>query len=296
MATTSSKMVALTFSLISSLVASGFSLFVINFERDHHYRTLINRFISDIMWVGIIWNLFMKPITFYRYLAGPPHGYFLCHLDSIFRNGLSMHGLLLFDSIIIARFIFVYCIKNPTALQHDFWNILTNAWITSFWIITQTIYILIPGKNPINYYMCIGKYPNEYQYQPVKVNHAVLLVGLFSILLHLSAAIVNLKTKDIINQKSLFSKTTNTVGIICLIFVSFVIPTLFNRKEPEELDQYPNFLMLYAVHLYIPECSMLVVGFSYLCKNPALRKRLFGDIKYFFKRCLSRETQVVVIS
>ena len=296
MATSSAKKAALIFSLFSSIVVTWFLVFVIKFERDHHNKTLINQFISDIMCMGIVWNMVMQPITFYRYLVGPPHSYFLCGLDSVLRNGLTMHGLLLFDAIIIARFVFVYVIKNPTALQDDFWNLFTNAFITAFWIIAQTIYILAPGKNPVNYYVCTGSSSIEYLNHPVKVNHSTLYVGLFSIALHFAAAAVNLKAKDVVSQKSLFSKTTNTIGIACFICASSIIPTMLNWKEPSELDQYPNFLLLYAMHLYIPECTMLIVGFSFLWKNSLLRNRLFCDIKNFFQMIRSNETEVVVIS
>ena len=282
--------------LISTILVTWFIFLIIRFGRDNHNRTLINQFISDIMWLGITWNLVIEPITFYRYVVGPPHGHFLCSLDSILRNGLCMHGLLLFDCIVVSRFLLVHYIKNPTALHDDFLNLFTNACIFAFWVIAQTVYIIIPGKNPINYYMCIGTYPNEYQGQPVKANHILFFVVFFSIALHVMATMVDLKLKDTFEQKSFFSKLTNNVGIISFIFFSSALPTIINLKEPEELDQYPNYLLVYSLHLFVPRSHEILVGLAYICKHSPLRNHLFGKTKNVFKKCCCRENEVVVIT
>ena len=296
MASNPFKTAAFIVTLISVVLVNSLFFFVILFERDHHNRTLINKLISDIMWLGIVWDIIVQPITFYRYLVGPTQNHFLCSLDSILRNGLSMHGLLLFDSIIVTRFMFVHCIKNPTALHDDFWNLFINAWITAFWLIAQAIYISMPGKNPINVYMCIGTYPSEYKGQLVKVNHSLSFVVNFTIILHVVAIMVNLKSKDTVDQKSLFSKTTNTIGIISLILFSSALPAIINLKEPDELDQYPNYLMLYFTHFFVAECQKIIIGLAYICKNSSLRNHLLGDIKYFFQRFFGGVDEVVVMS
>jgi len=207
-----------------------------------------------------------------------------------------MHGLLLFDSIIIVRLIFLHFLKNPTAVKDDFWIMFNNVLIATLSVISQTVYLLQPGKDPINYYMCMGKYPNEFQNQPVKVNYSFIVVCIFSIVLHLVAVVDKLKTKDIFEHKSLFSKTSNTVGIISVMCVAFIIPALANMKEPEELDKYPNYLLLYALHLYLTECNIIVIGIAYFWKTPSLRNHFITDLKEIVKKWFSHETEIIVLT
>ena len=38
-----------------------------------------------------------------------------------------MQGMLLMDAIIIVKYIFIFYMKNPTAVQEDFWKV-NNKW------------------------------------------------------------------------------------------------------------------------------------------------------------------------
>jgi hypothetical protein len=296
MSNSPSKIAALMFSLILPIFVTPILFYVINFERDNHNRTLINQLISGIMFTGILWNLTMQPIMSFRYIAGPIENRFLCSLDLILRNGICIHSLLLFDSVMIVRLIFIHFLKNPTAVRDDFWIVFINAWTAAFSAVSQTVFLLQPGKDPINYYMCMGKYPIEFQNQPFKVNYSFLVVCIFSIVLHLAAVVVKLKTKDIFEHKSLFSKTSNTIGIISVMCVAFIIPSLTNLKEHEELDKYPFYLLLYAHHLCSAELIMIVIGTAYFWKTPALRNHFYTDTSEIVKKLFSRETQITVMT
>ena len=238
----------------------------------------------------------MQPLTLLRYMIGPLHFPLLCGLDTVLRNALCMHGLLLLDSIIIVRIIFVYFLNNPTALNDKFWILFINLVVGLLSFATQALYIHLPGKNPINYYMCTGNYPSEVWYQPVKANLVMVLVGLFSIILHSVAAFVNLNPLDGYDEKSLFSKTSNSVGTISLISFGLVVPSLLNKFEPPELDQFPNYLLLYLLHHYNTQLSIIVILTAYFYKTTFLRKRLLAAVKYCFDRFMLCENDVVVIT
>ena len=296
MANNPSKLGAMAFSFVVPTLITPILYFVIHFEHDNHNRTLINQLVSSLYWVGILWNLIMQPLTLLQYMIGPLHFPLLCGLDTVLRNALCMHGLLLLDSIIIVRIIFVYFLKNPTALNDKFWILFINLALSLFSFATQALYVLLPGKNPINYLMCTGNYPVDVWYQPVKVNWSLLLVGLFSIFLHFTAVFVKLKTSEASNEKSLFSKTSNSVGTVSLICVSLVVPTLLNRLEPLELDQYPNYLMLYFMHHYIPQLNLTLILISYLYKTASLRNRLSVAVKNVFERFSICENGITVLT
>ncbi len=56
-----------------------------------------------------------------RYIVGPfPE--MICHVDTILRNFYTMQGLLFLDAMTLVRYIFLFHIKNPAALQDDFWD------------------------------------------------------------------------------------------------------------------------------------------------------------------------------
>ena len=296
MANSPSKLGAMAFSLCVSILITPILYFVIDCEHDYHNRTLINQLVSSLYWVGILWNLIMQPLTLLQYMIGPLHFPLLCGLDTVLRNALCMHGLLLLDSIIIVRIIFVYFLKNPTALNDKFWILFINLALSLFSFATQALYVLLPGKNPINYLMCTGNYPVDVWYQPVKVNWSLLLVGLFSIFLHFTAVFVKLKTSEASNEKSLFSKTSNSVGTISLISFGLVVPSLLNKFEPPELDQFPNYLLLYLLHHYNTQLSIIVILTAYFYKTTFLRKRLLAAVKYCFDRFMLCENDVVVIT
>jgi hypothetical protein len=92
-----------------------------------------------------------------------------------------MQGLLYIDATIIIRYIFIFCMKNPTALQDDFWRLYLSIWTTVYSTISQIIFAWTPGKCPHNYFICIGKFPLEYVGVPIKKNFSMTLLLLFSL-------------------------------------------------------------------------------------------------------------------
>ncbi len=111
------KVSAMVFSTVTALVMTPLIYTVIVYDYNTHNRTLINHLLASLMACGMFWNLVMQPITFLRYIAGPVDSALLCSLDTLLRNSICMHGLFLLDSMIIVRYIFMFHLKNPTALQ-----------------------------------------------------------------------------------------------------------------------------------------------------------------------------------
>ena len=50
----------------------------------------------------------------------------LCILNGYIGITITMQGMLLMDAIIIVKIIFIFYMKNPTAVQEDFWKV--NNW------------------------------------------------------------------------------------------------------------------------------------------------------------------------
>ena len=104
-------------------------LLVSRYERNNHNRTLINQNLSSGMCFAMSWNFLVQIPTLFRYILGPIGDPF-CSLDMAFRNFLLMQGLLYIDATILIRYIFIFCMKNQTALQDDFWRLFLSIWTT----------------------------------------------------------------------------------------------------------------------------------------------------------------------
>ena len=91
-------------SVVGIVVTTPMFLSIICFEKNDLNRTLINQLVSSINWFAILWNITLQIPTVVRYLTGPfPE--FLCFMDLLLRNMISMMGLLLLDFIIIVRYL-----------------------------------------------------------------------------------------------------------------------------------------------------------------------------------------------
>ena len=107
------KYIILTLTSIGYLLDLPLLVGIIYYERNQHYRTLINRMVTSMYWYGILWIVVMFVPTAIIFLTGPVSP-FLCHLGLILHNILTIQCILHLDVIIIARYIFIFHLKNPT--------------------------------------------------------------------------------------------------------------------------------------------------------------------------------------
>ena len=197
-----------------------------------------------------------------------------------------LQGLMILDAMIITRYSFVFYLKNPTSTQDDFWNLFINLWITTVSIMTQTVYAIQPGKNPMHYYICVGRITNTYDAtKTVKMNHSVLFILTVSCLLHAFAGVrllivryksnIELKSpmssNSILNKESLVSVTSNLCSIFMILFSS-AIPGELNKIDFSQLDKH--FLLIHLFHHYSPQTIFAATILIFLMKNAQLRNFL----------------------
>ena len=101
----------------------------------------------------------------------------------------------------------MFHLRNPTALQDDFWSILINVWISAFSCISQIVYHFMPGREGIDIYICSGRFPLHHLNTPVKINYPAVLTVVLSVIIHLSFAILTSTLKHCVRDK--FSKYEN---------------------------------------------------------------------------------------
>jgi hypothetical protein len=83
-------------------------------------RTLINKFVSSTCWSGIGLITFALSLNLIRFTFGPlPKP--VCWIKSLIVSASLANILVFIDAIILARFVFIFVLKNPAALHDDFW-------------------------------------------------------------------------------------------------------------------------------------------------------------------------------
>jgi hypothetical protein len=213
--------------------------------------------------------------------------------------------LLLQTSINLSRYMYIFWLKNPASFQDDFWTYFLNIWIGGFSYISQLIFSYLPGKQPINFYIFSGKNPFDDDNKPRKFNipsiTIVLACAIIHVLVHIRIFVYKMKAKGIVTEqnlikqkKTLFIKTLETqtltdftiftgvlIGFGGLVKIVIKLSTL----EPKELNEYPNYLMIYWMNLVNSLFfSLLMVGLCYW-KNNAMRHMMTREIKDLLLNC-----------
>ena len=235
-----------------------------------------------MMWIAIFWNVIVQPWTLLRYFIGPINNHVVCHIDFLFRNVTLLDLNFIQNSILIVRHICIFWARNPTALQDDFWQIYLNLVSLGYAFISQLVFTMLPGKNPMNFYLCTGEFPNQLLHEPFKQNGSHVVSGIMSFLIYFYVNFfeitVKKKMKDVCvkNNQNLFSFTTYGISLI-LVIVFLYLPVKINTLPLKDLDSYPNYIFVYILHHYMPQIvPMFIIG-TFFYKSVLLRKKVWSE-------------------
>jgi len=115
-----------------------------------------------------------------RYIFGPlPTAVCICQLWV--KNVTFLNAMLFYDAIIVTNYIFIFWLKNPAAFKDDYWNIFLNKWVLGVSSISQLVFMLVPGNQPLNFFICTGLNPiiqlkNKINYTIVIVQVSILFM------------------------------------------------------------------------------------------------------------------------
>ena len=287
----------MSFAYLSFFITSTVFTLTIHCERNQTNRTLINQLVASTLWRGLQWNIFVQLVTTTSYFFSPTFSDVFCW--SLFLVGAVtvMHAILLYDAIIIVKYIFIVCMKNPTALQDDFWRLFINLWIFVFCLISQIVFILMPGRPPMDISICVGKIPIEQMNVRVKRNLPILFVGSLSILLNFSFYVrmvifkhfnasrhalyeqFYLKWANVVSKGGLFYFTSHIAATLIIFFGLVSTPQVFNTMNPAQLDKYPNYNIFYLYNNFYSPVSVTLILVSFLYKNTKLRQLVWRECK-----------------
>ena len=291
-----SKYLALAFSVLAMVISTPMAAVLVQFEHNCHNRTLINRLIGVEFFAACVWNLTVQMFSLIRYLTGPfPN--ILCQLEYLMKNILTLFFILMVDFVLIVRYIMVFKLKNPTAVQDEFWIRFLIIWAVGFGLICQTTYLIFPGKLPMSFYFCSGKMHKSLTDIKVKNNPSFNFLVIVTLLVHTYIHIrfffhkrhetpppslpqlpnspdsTQLRIRSIlmnkIKQENLFSLASNAISITVII-LSGIAPNILNQANPRLVDVYPTYLWAYLHQLITFNVGILAVCFIYFYKRPTL--------------------------
>ena len=75
------------------------------------------------------------------------------------------------DISFFSQYVFIFVFKGFGGIDEDFFARFSLILITMFWILYDLVFMLLPGKMSLNYYMCTGEDPDKdfYQYKKVLI-------------------------------------------------------------------------------------------------------------------------------
>ncbi len=252
-------------------------------------RILINRLVSSLCWTGIELFVVVIPLEMLRYLIGPMPSA-LCQFHVIFKNVINMKTALLIDGVSVARYLYIFYLKNPSEFKDDFWHLFINIWVNCFCFVTQYIFIFLPGIQPLNYYLCIGTNPKmEGEALIYKRNLFYNVILLLSVVLYIAVSVklvfhrVKIDATSASTHKDNFKR--EIINDVALSAAFFGIASLYvglfyrlNTIDPAMLNVYPNFIYMYSLHFGFPIITGFIFSLIFYAKNKHLRSTLWEEV------------------
>ena len=279
------KILGLIYAITVSAIITPLVYLVTQFERQNPLRLLLSQLFSKILLTGILFVIIVEVPNYFIYIVGPlPE--FMCNIELVLRGALTISILILLNAILIARYIFLFHTKNPTATQHDYWTHFLSIWSLCVGIITNLVFLLMPGKNPNYFYICLGKIPDNHEMTKPKQNLPLLLTILVTVCLHIVFG-VKLKMSErkesnevTLNNSAVKSKSKindvvslslHLAGLIVYMIIYFPAFKI-QAIDPRSFNEYPNFVWMYVFHLGSVQTFEVLLLTSLLGKNEKLYK------------------------
>ena len=167
------KLISLTIAFLSIPLNVALLYAIIWYERygTDNRRTIMNKLVASQCWNLIFFTLFCQPLEYVSYFTGSlPQS--LCFLNVILKNSTKTQILLFFDSTMIVQYLLIFWIKNPAAVNDEFWSIFITIWIVGLSQLFNFSKFYIGHRQPLNFYVCSDqkKLPNVYKSCPKMIS------------------------------------------------------------------------------------------------------------------------------
>ena len=297
-----SMILSVIFSVIASSINVAFFYGIIWFERfgTDNKRTLINKLVSSQCWSIIYYLAFCQMADTLVYIVGPfPESF--CFYLLVLKNSLKAQILLFIDLSLFTQYLFIFWLKNPAAVNDDFWSRFSTIWISGFNYILYFVRFTLEHRKPLVFYTCANKNPTEDLSKPISFQGQVEVFSLlFYIIVKIKISFFqksNSHLEDLSHGNSVSSKNSilehisknylssyRTNVIMLSIYMSFILVTSkITQLNPIEVNQYPNYLHVYFFQLISPPLIGFTMVAMFYARNSFMRETLWHEFTNYFK-------------
>lgn len=298
---TALKVVAITVSFVLILILVLAFSGIIWFEQNGSdlRRIFINMIVSSASWSILVWLTVVQMIdvTRYFFVKFPD---FVCLIHLVLKNAILIQIVLYYDALVLVRYLSIFWLKSPLTFQNEFWFVIVNIWVVSFSLLSQAVFVFLPGRQPLNYYLCKGPTEDsDINQSKAKVNWQLVAILSSSLVLHIAA---NMRIKlfkmkhsrqtkqcqlsvipkykqsavEVIEQVVISDCIAN-VCILIAIVASGAFTIYVDITDPEKSGE--NIFLLYFYHFVAPFLFTGTISLLYYTRNPPLRVYIFREIK-----------------
>jgi len=198
--------------------------------------------------------------------------------------------------VLFCRYFFILHLKNPTAVQDDYWTMFMNMWVFGFVTLSEIVYHILPGKDNAKILVCYGKVPTELFDVPNKMNWHVVTAGYFTLFLHIAFGIFitmirrynKKKYKEFEQFKAEFGTGFSNddlfmyaAAIACAItsILGIINCSVLDQIPPDLLDTYPYYIMVYILDEIHPSCVQLSTLAVIMLQQKKITKEFWQEVK-----------------
>ena len=259
-------------------------------------RTLMNKLFSSVCWVMIAQQC-ITMVEIIRYLVGPlSQGFcFILLLAKITGNSMI---LLFYDTMLLARYVLIFKLKNPGALNDEFWYRFLNIWVFTFSALYDSSRYFLPGKQTFSYYTCSGTSPASYQETSKRGGNVVEAFSLVMNIVISLRILIHKKSQNIVApkasttgvsrfrgyvlrdlDKTTIASTSSNFVIIFFLTVYYFLFTKLRTLSSQEYNVYPNYLYLYFHQLLWAPLAINIAFTLYYMRHAPLRNNVIRELK-----------------
>jgi hypothetical protein len=298
-----SKTLNILLSICSILFITPWLYYMIWYERygANHRRTLINQFAASHSYYAVFYILVGQSLEVMLTTFGP-FGDYACHFQEFLQGVMTFQFLHIFTFIFTVKYFYIFVLRNPSGIDEEFWCFFLNMWSLLISCLTQFVYQFMPGRHPIKFYICCGKFDNLLSSENAKINYAQICYLSLAVIWYMFAAIrisqfkkyingitaVPVEVQDTKTTLALLLKDTFNVSLVNIAMVAVLLSIValnialkayLNTLEPASFNNSPN----HQLHLFTDH-SVLVI--SYICvvliyysRNSLMRQTIFREMK-----------------
>ena len=192
-------------------------------------------------------------------------------------------------------------------LNSEFWCLFINMFSIIGSVVSQTAFTILPGRNPVNIYVCMGQNPSNMENEPSKKNYLMGTVLFISMLWYIFACarMLNFRKKlppapvlpnsqnswtmPMTSNQLMEKEALANFGTIALT-IAYSIPITYlywsiNNMSPSKLASHPYFMILHVFHHGIGLYSNAFLLLIFLSQSKKMRAAILREIS---ERCLGR--------